>query len=52
MAREPNDGISYLMALKGNASDAASAAEPARPARESSADTRTGGTGNYQSAPA
>ena len=45
----PNDGISYLMVLKGNGSDAASAAAPAR---ESSADTQTGGTGNYQSAPA
>lgn len=48
LAQEPNDGISYLMALKRNGSDAASAAAPAR---ESSPDTQTGGTGNCQSAP-
>ncbi|HUD63006.1 MAG TPA: PilZ domain-containing protein [Candidatus Sulfotelmatobacter sp.] len=49
MAQEPNHGISYLMALKRNGSDAASAAAPAR---ESSPETQPGGTGNYQSAPA
>ncbi len=47
MAQEPNDGISYLMALKRSSSDAASAAAPAR---ESSPETQTGGTGNSQSA--
>jgi hypothetical protein len=46
MAQEANDGISYLMALKRSSSDAASVAAPAR---ESSPETQTGGTGNYQS---
>jgi hypothetical protein len=47
MAQESNDGISYLMALKRSCSDAASAAAPAR---QSSPETQTGGTSNYQTA--
>lgn len=47
MAQEPNDGISYLMALKRSSSDAPSAAAPAG---ESSPGTQTGGPSNYQSA--
>ena len=49
MAQEPDDGVSYLMALKRSIPDAASAAAPAR---TNTPEAQSTGSGSTQSAPA